>query len=372
MYSIRSFLVSGLTVFGAAGALIGAVSGLGIGGTIALPILLGSLIEPWVVVIAIVVIPLAIGVCALVGGLAGAILGALRAAIIGNALTEGRGWLVALLAIVLAVFFVDLVSGLALFLIWSAFRFIPLNEFSQISFFRVMWRYVFIYAMLFLALGVIGGSSLGGLLGYFANESSDFSTINNAVRQAAQFVNSFYLEMGADTTAGLFSAGLSGAVLQETNELDIQSAINLANAEGTIFGYMGELSSDINDFLGSVHGNVVVEQSGRLPHEIAIIEGTVADFFGSSQLTAGAISSAITGGLLGATLAVVYGIVFSIIISILDFLVVRNVTNKNLPFGGSEDFNFAEIGAADSSGVATNIPPIEDAPPPKESKSKKK
>lgn len=375
MYSIRSFLVSGLTVFGTAGALIGGVSGLGIGATIAVPLLLGSLVEPWVAVIAIVVIPLAVGICALVGAFAGAVMGTLRAAIIGNALSEGRGWLVALLAILLAVFFVDLVSGLALFLIWGAFRFMPLNEFSQLSFFRVMWRYVFIYALLYLVVGAIGGSGVGGILGYFANEANDYSAINDAVSQLSQFVNSFYLEFGADTTEGLLSAGLSGAVFQDTNVLDIESSFNFSNAEETIFSYTGEATSDINDFLGSLQGAAVVEQAGKLPSQLALAKGAAAEFFGNSQLATGAVGTAVNGGILGATLAVVYGIVFSIILSILDFLVVKNVSNKNLPFG-DDDINFADLGAQQGSMDApTDIPPIEDAPSSpsgKESKSKKK
>lgn len=332
MYSIRSFLVSGCTVYGIAGALMGAVSGLTIGMTIALPSLLGSLVEPWIAVIAIIIIPIAVGISALFGGVVGAIYGGLRASLIGNALTEGRGWLVALLAIVLAIFFVDIASGLALFLIWSAFRFIPLNDFSELGFFRVMWRYIFIYVLIFLVIGLIGGSGLGGLLGYLANESNDYSAINNAVWQLSQFVNSFYLEVGAVTSDGLFSAGLSGVVLEETSELDIQSSINLANAQGTIFSYVGEITSNVNDFLGSVQGNVAVEQAGGLPQQFALVEGVAADFFSNSQLGSGAVSSAVSGGILGATLAVVYGVVFSIILAILDFLVVKNVTNKNLPF----------------------------------------
>ncbi len=341
MYSIRSFLVSGGTVYGIAGALLGALAGLGIGMVIALPGLLGSLVEPWIALVAIIVIPVAVAISALFGGVVGALAGALRAAVIGNALIDGRGWLVALLAIALAIFFVDIVSGLALFLIWGAFRFIPLNDFSRLSFFRVMWRYMFFYTLLFLVVGVVGGSSAGGILGYFANEANDYSVINNGILHLSQFVNSFYFEAGADTSGGLFSAGLSGAVIQETSAFDLKSSINLSNAEGAIFSYSGVVSSNAKDFLGSVQGIAVVEQAGKAPQQLAIVEGVLADFFNESRLGGGPIGAAVSGGIVGATLAVVYGVVVSIILSILDFLVVKNVTSKNLPFSSLEDMDLS-------------------------------
>ena len=344
MYNIKDFIFSGSSIYGVVGGLLGALSGLAIGLVIALPGMFGALIEPWIALYVIAVIPVTVLISAIIGAVVGAIAGGLRAALIGNALIVGRGWLVAILAIVIAVAFSDIVSGLALFLIWSTFRHTPLTDFNNVGFFKILIRYILMYALLFFVVGLLAGSGLGGFLSWVINENNDYFAINNAVRELAQLVDSFYLEAGADTAQGLFSAGISGAVSQDLNQFDIQSSVNLANESGTVFSYQGAANSEISDFIGSVQGVVEVEQRG-ITDTFSLIQGEVRSFFDQSQTSSGVVASAVSGGLIGAALAVVYSAVFSTIMCIMDFWVVKNVVNKNSPF---DSFPMMEDMPADS------------------------
>ncbi len=345
MYNIKDFIFSGSSIYGVVGGLLGALAGLAIGLVIALPGMLGALIEPWISLYVLAIIPVTVLISTIIGAIAGVIIGGLRAALIGNALIIGRGWLVAILAIVIAVAFSDIVSGLALFLIWRTFRHTPLTDFNHVGFFKILIRYILIYAMLFFVVGLIAGSGLGGFLSWAINESNDYSAINNAVQELAQFMDSFYLEAGADTAQGIFSAGISGAMSQDLNQIDLQSSVNLANESGTIFSYEGAVNSEINDFVGSVQGIVEVEQQG-LTDSFSFIQGEVLNFFNQFQTNSGVVASSVSGGLIGAALAVVYSSVFSTIMCIMDFWVVKNVINKKSPF---DSFPMMEDTPADSS-----------------------
>lgn len=172
IYSINGFLASGATVYGIVGALSGALSGLGVSILIIYfqGLLNDSLINTLAYLGVTIIITAAIVISALFGGVFGAFYGALRASVIRYTLVGGRDGLAILLVIVLAIFFVEIIGGLILFLTWRSFRQIPFNK---LRFLKVMRHYIFIYALFFLPFGILLGYGFEALLEAFANKSND-------------------------------------------------------------------------------------------------------------------------------------------------------------------------------------------------------
>lgn len=329
MYSSKDFIISGSSVYGLVGSLLGAIIGLIVGGAVSIPAAAFSVVEPAAGVFPLIIVPVAVTLGVILGGTVGALLGAVRGAIINNSMTDGRGWLVFLLAIILAVFFIDVISGLALFLVWRKFRFVNISDPANSPFWRILRAYIFAYGMIFLVLGLIVGSGLGSLIGSFISaETNNVALVDEAVAQLAQFLNSLSLQASIDTAKGGLDAGINAIITKDLNEVSFDSYANINIVGEDVLSYSASLAAEIDNFVQSIEGSTSWARDG-IQWTYSFSGGAVQHFFDRQEFTMDLVTGLVSGGMIGASQGFVYGFVFAIIFALMDHMMLKQVIAKN-------------------------------------------
>ena len=331
MYKLRDFIKSGAAVYGLVGALIGAILGMAGAGILAMPSFFISLAEPLLSAVALAILPLGVIVGALICGFLGILIGIVRGATIHYSLIPKRGWVVFFLAVLLAVLFGDIVSGLALFLAWRAYRSVDLSNPANTRFLRVLRSYIFSYGLILLFLGTVVGSGAGALFASLFNTApaSNISGMNEMVAQLAQFLNSFSFQTSIDTIRGTIDIGANAVVDKDINYITLDSFMNISNINEKVLGYSGSLSSEVYNFVDSIKGSINLDRFNG--SEVIIFSGDSLRSLLEGNSYVDIIAVAVNGGMLGAAQGFAFGIIFAIILALMDHSLVRQVINTSKP-----------------------------------------
>ena len=340
-YKITDFISGGATVYASVGAIIGAIFGATAGISFSLLILLGALLAPEFAGYALAAIPIGVIGGALSFAIIGLLLGTLRGAIIGCSRGEHprRGIIVFILALVLAAFTGDIISGIIIFLVWKKLRNITEDEFSQLSFWRFMKSYLMLYVVFLLGISAIIGLGLGGVIGYFLGEHGNVAIINTLVAELSQYINSFSLQAAVDSSYGVIGGSISGKVNHALDQITLDSLVNITSTtSATSLSY--NAGAEINSFVESFNANAIV-QSAKGTASYVLNAPVLAEFLSQAK-SANIITGGVAGAIIGAANGAVSGLIIGFIYCVLDFWILQRVLQKHVPTPAIQDNDSVE------------------------------